>query len=73
MDRQTQRLKDFHDILVGQPLDEAIAMNKEFAPWITVRVVRRDGQPCIVTRDFKPNRVNVAADGSIITSIISIG
>lgn len=33
----------------------------------TRRVVSKDGKPYVVTRDFRPDRINISIDNGIIT------
>ncbi len=78
MDRETIQLRDYHKALVGlelkfaQDLHKSLAEPDETLP-IIIRVLRRDGRNCIGTRDYNPDRVNVAVENGIIKSIISIG
>ena len=40
----------------------------------TVRITEIDGESCVCTADFRPNRINVAVDKNrVITRIIGIG
>jgi len=78
MDRETQKLKDFHEMLVGLELDYAKDMLRNSSTStvpcpFTIRVMRKDGRNCIGTQDFNPDRVNVAIMDGVIKSIISIG
>ena len=73
LDNETEELKDMHDMLVGAPLGYAIDSAKDLAPWLTIRVMRKDGERCIGTADYNPDRVNVAVEGDKITAIIGIG
>ena len=75
LDRETQELKDVHEMLVGLELSFAQDMVRNVAkkcPY-TIRVMRKDGRNCIGTCDFNPDRVNVAVVNGVIKSIISIG
>jgi hypothetical protein len=56
---------------VGKPLAELVDACKT-AGW-TVRVTRRDGRSLIGTCDFRPDRINVSADGDVVTAIGGIG
>lgn len=39
----------------------------------TLRVVRLDGLPCIGTRDFRRDRVNVAVQDGVVVEVTGIG
>jgi hypothetical protein len=74
LDDETQELKDFSEALVGADIEFAKDMFKSVGKPMYVRVMRVNGNNCIGTCDFNPNRVNVAVDDKgIITSVISIG
>ncbi len=61
--------------LVGLPIDEFTAQAEALGA--TVRVTEIDGEPQMATRDYRPNRVNVAVtttDGvQVVTAIESLG
>lgn len=75
LDRETEELKDLSEALVGLEIGMAITEFKDTC--YTIRVVRVDGKPCIVTQDFRKDRINVAVKGGarkgVISSIVSIG
>lgn len=52
------------DALIGKPLSEvADILGDQFS----FRVVERDGEPCVVTRDVKTDRVNLRlADRKVV-------
>ena len=36
---------------------------------IVLRITNRDGSPLIITRDMRPDRVNVRLDNNIVTTV----
>lgn len=73
LDDETEELKEFHEILVGLEIGFAKDMMRDIGKPMIVRVMRKNGQNCIGTADFNPDRVNVAIVDGIITAIIGIG
>lgn len=39
----------------------------------TLRVVKKDGQPCIITCDYRLDRINVEIQDGIIVTVSGIG
>ena len=57
--------------LIGLDVNDA----KEFLAvddWV-LRVVKRDGQVSVVTRDYRTDRVNVEVEAGVIVKVKSIG
>lgn len=57
--------------IVGKTIEEANQSAKEQGK--TIRIVRRDGEDCIVSMDHKPNRINVEVQGGKIIKILHVG
>jgi hypothetical protein len=59
------------DLIVGLSSVEAskILQNEGYS----LRIINKNGNNLIVTRDYKINRVNVRVDGNDITEIINLG
>lgn len=53
-------LEDVKQRLPGMPLADATRFAAEHC--LTLRVIRVGDQHCIVTRDYRPDRINVAVD-----------
>ena len=73
LDEETEELKELHEMLVGLELEFAQDLIDSMEHPFTIRVMRLNGQNCIGTADYNPNRVNVSIQDGIIKSIISIG
>jgi len=71
LDPDTEELKDAHEICVGTQCVMAKDLLAEAG--YKFRIVRINGRECITTRDFCPNRVNVAVIDGVVTSIVGIG
>lgn len=54
-------------VLLG--MKEAAATAKVRASGCLIRVIARDGRYFAITADFRTNRVNVAIEGGLVTSI----
>jgi hypothetical protein len=59
-----------HEDLVGYTVEEARFL---LLPAKTIRVIRKDGEPCICTQDVKPNRVNVEVENGKISKVVGVG
>jgi hypothetical protein len=59
------------DDLIGLSVTEAKAVLAKRD--MILRVVKRDGRPCIGTRDVRPNRVNVIVDNNVIVGTTGRG
>lgn len=60
--------------LVGKTVKEAMAVVGEIDSRIkTIRVVRKDGKPCMVTADARSNRLNVEETNDRISKVRGIG
>ncbi len=57
--------------MVGMTVDEGIELLA--TQGLHLRVIKEDGEPFMVTMDFRLDRVNVIVDDGIITSIQKIG
>lgn len=59
------------DLIVGLSSVEAskILQNEGYS----LRIINKNGNSLIVTRDYKINRVNVRVDGNDITEVINLG
>jgi len=57
--------------LAGFTPDKAEEIVKPFG--FHVRVVRVNGHPQVVTRDYNDRRINVAVENNIITEVTSVG
>lgn len=58
--------------IVGMTVTEAVEYLKQNTEYI-LRVIMKNGHPCICTRDLKHNRVNVHTVLDIITGIYNLG
>lgn len=56
---------------IGKTVDEASEWFQQYG--YSIRVTKKDGQPCIVTRDFDFSRANLAIKNGKVTDVISIG
>lgn len=66
-----KRVRAFAKKLIGKTLKEAKRLAA--AEGVIVRAAKIDGEPMTVTMDVKMNRVNVAINKGVITSITKIG
>lgn len=63
---------DYEDLdLVG--LKEKKAKKKANKAGYHLRVIERDGLPCVITRDYRTDRLNVAVANEEILEVISVG
>tara|TARA_R110000868_G_scaffold393641_1_gene664733 strand:- start:122 stop:412 length:291 start_codon:yes stop_codon:yes gene_type:complete len=69
LDDETEELKSLSDSLVGVELSYARGMLNAWS----IRVMRIDGQNCIGTTDFNPDRINVAIREGTITHVLGVG
>ena len=58
---------------IGCDIVEFTKFCHEISPDITVRVVKRNGISDVVTQDMKLDRVNIALEHDIVTSVEYIG
>ena len=58
-------------LVVGKSLPEALAAAK--AHGVQLRVVEEDGVPCMVTKDYRPDRLNVVVQQGKVSSVSSNG
>lgn len=63
------KIKEFGH-LVGIPLEKG---NDNIDPSFSIRVTKIDGQPCVVTHDFRLDRINVEIENGIITNVTGLG
>lgn len=57
------------DYLVGKTVEEAAKQE----PAYTIRVIKRDGEPTVVTRDMNLFRINVEIENGIISKVVGFG
>ena len=63
-----------YDSLIGQTVKKAMTtVSKIDSRITTLRVSKRDGQPCMLTMDMRPNRLNVETENELISRIHGIG
>ncbi len=59
-----------YDYLIGNTLEQARMLITDA---FSVRPVRVDGQACIVTQDYRLDRINVEIENGVITKIRNLG
>jgi hypothetical protein len=57
------------DHLIGKTRDEAVQLE----PAYTIRVVKVDGEPTVVTRDIQLFRINVEVEYGFICKVVGLG
>lgn len=59
-------IEKFKGINIGDAQEFAMSFD------LRVRVVKIDGEPCIITADFRTDRINVEVENDIITEVDGI-
>jgi hypothetical protein len=59
------------DLIIGLSSIEASKMLQQEG--YSLRIINKNGNNLIVTRDYKFNRVNVRVDGNDVTQVINLG
>jgi len=57
--------------LIGQTLKAASDFVADFG--YILRVIQKNGSPCVLTRDYRLDRINVAIENDEITKVFNIG
>lgn len=68
--KQFEEQGNLHN-LIGMDAVEAHAYLKRFGK--KLRVVQRNGQPLITTRDYVQNRVNVSIKDDLVDQVLGLG
>lgn len=55
--------------LIGKTVEEA----RTLRPGYRIRVGRIDGEPCICTRDYRLDRINVHLENNVIVKVTGVG
>jgi hypothetical protein len=59
------------NVVIGMAQDIAAAWLQKHG--YRMRVVRKDGQACLTTRDFRTDRINVAVRDGCVYDVLSVG
>jgi superfamily I DNA/RNA helicase len=68
-DVYAKKKERFGKLLLGLTHEEAIDTLNDLNLKNTIRVVIKDGNPCIVTCDYIPDRLNITIENNLITNI----
>lgn len=68
-----RKLKRFEKLIKGLTLEEAYDIFNDLGITNTIRAVEKDGEPLIITADFKVDRVNVIVKDNKIVGIKNFG
>lgn len=64
-------LIEIRQYLIGMEFAGAYLFAKEHE--CTLRVIKMNGHPCCITRDYRTDRINVSIEGGVIIDVTGIG